>query len=355
MNLDDELRGTLRMYAERAPDGEGTMAAVQAREHRIRLHRFGTGGAAALLAVAAAVGTPYLLSSHHGAGTEPVAVTPVASPTTSATPRVTFSPVPREPSKVPLVPAAFTPVSFPMTPSFVPPGLTAPVLGYPGLLPTLTYEDASDPANGDTYMNATSAKAQQDIGVDWTPDHSTTIDVNGHQATLSTGTNAYGKPAVFVTWRQHSRVWIGVEGSNLTPAQVEQYARGLSDGPFAPPVPFSLALAPKGYQPAFQEFHPEYPQEEDHFCLAPPNKLLDQGSGAQLCVAVTADAATPQDGDPVRVGNDPGVLNVSGGLRKLQVLRPGYPFFVIMGTTDAGGTLSDSDLIRFAAGITKND
>ncbi len=354
MNFDDELRGTLRMYAERAPDGQATMAAVQAREHRIRVRRFGGAGAAALLAVAAAVSTPYLLTSHHGSGTKPVAVVPAASPSKSATPKVTFSPVPKGSSKVELVPAAFTPVSFPMTPSSTPSGLMDPVAGIPDLQPVLDYY-GTDYATTERFMAVSSAKTLQGVAVDWTPDSTTTISINGHQATLGTGTNMDGKPAVHLTWREHANLWIGVEGSVLTSAQVTQYARGLSEGSFSPPMPFNLALAPKGYQPSFQEFHPESASDGDHFCLAAPGKLLDQSSGAMVCVAVTSDAGTPQDGTPVQVGNDPGVLSVSGGLRTLQVLRPGFPFFVIQKTPAAGGTLSDSDLIRFAAGITKNN
>lgn len=357
MNIDDELRGTLRAYAEHAPDGQSTLAAVQAREHRIRVRRFGAGGVAALLAVAAAVSTPYLLSAHHGgSGTKPVAVAPAASPSkapsNAPTPKVTFSHVPTTPSRVQLVPANFPQVTFPMTPHGMPSGLRSPVIGIPGLVTMLEYGGTD--ATSDKFMDVTSTRTKP--AVDWSPDHSTTVDVNGHAATLSTGTNTDGQPGVFLTWRQHAGEWIGVEGSELTSAQVLQYARGLSDGPFAPPMPFHLALAPKGYVPAFQEFHPEYPQgEEDHFCLAPPDKINDQSSPTWVCIAInTEGAGTPQGGDPVQVGNDPGWLKDDGTVRSLQVLRPGYPFFVIQAPVAKGGTLSDSDLIRLAAGLTKS-
>src|SRR5262249_26703648 len=134
---EDDVRDTLLAHADDAPSGAGTLDAVQARERRLRTHRAGIAGAVAVLAVTTAVTVPYALSSgRHGAGNVRAGAGTAAShPTrpsnTQSTkpPTVEPSAVPSHASRVPLEPATFAMVKFPLTPTNTPPGLTAPTVG----------------------------------------------------------------------------------------------------------------------------------------------------------------------------------------------------------------------------------
>jgi hypothetical protein len=347
MTFDDDVRETLLAHADDAPEGAGTLEAVAAREHRIRTRqRLGTAGVAAVMAVAVAVTVPYVLASgRHPTGRTPVGAGTSASqpgPTKSAAP--TYSTVPTHASRVPLEPATFTRTQFPMNPTFTPPGLPAPTVHRDaGPDVALVYSNTDD--------TGLVANVGQGKGPDFTPVTTEHTTINGHPATIYTGTEGQ-RPAVQINWRlgHGPYVYVSTVGP-FTKAQVKQFAVGLQEGtPMpAPALPFQVALAPHAYQVAFEEIHPEYPVLEFHFCLAPQSHLGDEDN-TWLCVAQTADSGTPTGGDPVQVGDDPGELVHSGNLILLNVFRPGFPFSVI--EQDQDGPLSESDLINFAIGFT---
>ena len=78
MNLDDldrEVRDSLLANADDAPDGSGTLDAVRARSRRLQVrHRASVASVAAVVAVAAAIGTPYLLTAARHTGRAPVSL-----------------------------------------------------------------------------------------------------------------------------------------------------------------------------------------------------------------------------------------------------------------------------------------
>ena len=118
--------------------------------------------------------------------------------------------------------------------------------------------------------------------------------------------------------------------------QVHQYDEGLRVQQLpSPALPFKLALAPQGFQVAFQEIDPT----EFHFCLAPAADVNDEGP-----------SWVQSAGDPVQVGPDPGQIDYGTDNVTLTVLRPGFKFAVIEGLN---GPLNEDDLIRYAASIDK--
>jgi hypothetical protein len=180
---------------------------------------------------------------------------------------------------------------------------------------------------------------------DFTPASTQPSTVGGRPATLTTGTGTDG-PAARLTWQLPDNRWVDVRGTGSTGAtQLHQYAEGLRVQQLpAPALPFTLTLAPQGFQVAFQEIDPT----EFHFCLAPPADLANEGP-TWVCLSGGDNGLQP-GGDPVRVGADPGRIAYDTDSVMLTVLRPGFKFTVVEGVN---GPLNEDDLIRYAAGIDK--
>jgi hypothetical protein len=334
MNLDDELRATLLARAEDAPNGVGTLDAVRGRARRIETRRrAGVVGAAAVVGVAAVIGAPYLLVPFRHApglsvGTPAATGSPSAAPSPSASSR---------PSTVALVAPAFTPVTFPLTPGWTPPGVDQPTVGRTQGLVRLVYLGPST-----SLIAQVTAQSPQ---TDWTPSGSQQTRVGTRPATLATGTDHDGQPAVRITWQLSDGKWVDLESSGqISAAQLKQYADNLRMQPLPPaPLPFTLALAPQGFQPSYQELSPT----EFHFCLAPPDQV-DGDSTTWVCVSHNTSQLS--GGEPVVVGTDQGEISKDGNTVQLTVHRPGFDFLV---TADENGPLNREDLIRFAAGVVK--
>jgi hypothetical protein len=328
MNLDDELRGTLLTHADDAPSGTNTLDAVRGRVRRLDMRRrLGIAGVAAAAVIAVAAGVPYALGAFRQADGLPVGGGPVTAATTSPPPR---------PSTVALGPPTFTPVTFPLNPSWTPPGLGQPTEGrIEGGLVRLVYLQGQN-----TYLIA--IVSDELSGTDWTPATTDQTTVGGRPATLTTGTDYDNRPVARITWQLANQKWVDVTANApITAAQVQQYANGLQAAPKPPtPLPFTLALAPEGYQVAYQEISPT----EFHLCLAPPD---DSDMEQQVCTSRN-EAPEAHGGEQVQVGDDPGEIHRSDGLVKLVVFRPGFEFVVVV---NENGPLNDEDLIRFAAGV----
>ncbi|HEY7174882.1 MAG TPA: hypothetical protein VH442_08190 [Micromonosporaceae bacterium] len=341
-NLEQDVRDSLLANAEGAPDGAGMLDVVRTRSRRLRTrHRATVAGIAAAVAVAAAIGTPFVLTGvRHTAGTS----TNVGAPKTTV-PAITATSPPASPShatRVPLDAAAFTPVTFPMTPTFTPPGLPAPTEGKTVGQTRLVYAAAT----GNKFLIAT-------VSVDFPPvDHTgathKSITINGHSATLYTG-SIDGAQGVLVVWQLHGK-YVSVQASGVSSAQVQQYAKGLADHPRTPgALPFKLTLAPHGYQVAFQEIHSELSPTEFYFNLSAPGQLGNQATDDAVGVVSTADIAKQATGTSITVGGFPAKIDHnSDGQITVYVLRPGFNYAV---HEPQNGPLSDDDLIRFAAGV----
>jgi len=250
--------------------------------------------------------------------------------------------VPSHPTRVPLGAATFTPVAFPMKPTFTPAGLPAPTEGKTVGEVRLVYSAAT----GDKGLIA--AVGVSKPGVDFAPATHKPTTVSGHPATIYTGSTG-GVSQVMIVWQLHGK-WVSVLGSNLSSAKVQQFANGLADSPHTPgPLPFTLALAPHGYQVAFQEIHPEVSPTEFYFNLSAPGQRNNQMTDEAVGVVSTADIATAATGESITVGGYPGKINHDpDGQVTVYVLRPGFSYAV---HEPKNGPLSDADLIRFAAGV----
>ena len=344
MNLDEELRGTLVARADEAPSGAGTLEAVRLRTHRLDVRRrVAVVGAVALAVLAVATGTTYVANSFGRApsgisdsGPSPTATEPSPTVTTSSP---TPSASPTRASTVALAAPDFAPLRFPLTPSSVPAGLGTPVVGTSGGEIRIWYGEDTP-----RFLMATVA-AEKPVPA-FEPSESQPTTVGGRPATRTHGTDADGKPSEGLIWQLSDGRWVDVSGTGLTAAEVRSFAEGLQDQPMPPPpLPFTFALAPRGYEVAFQEIHPA----EYHLCLAPPADVDNQGAETWLCFARNTQSA-PAGGDPVQVGPDPGQIVHDSGLSTLTVRRPGFEFSVVVSDD---GPISQADLIRFAAGISK--
>lgn len=342
-DLDREMRDSLLANAEDAPDGSGTLDAVRARSRRLQLrHRASVAGVAAVVAVAAAIGTPYLLTGTRHTGRVPVNA---GAPKVTTAPAITATSPPAAPShptRVPLAAPTFTPVAFPMKPTFTPAGLPAPTEGKTVGEVRLVYTAAA----GNKGIIAGVGVDGPAVDVSAATHKSTTV--NGHSATIYTG-SLDGAPGVLIVWKLHGK-WVSVQGSGLSSAQVRQYANGLADRPHTPgPLPFTLALVPQGYQVAFQEIHPELSPTEFYFQMSAQDQLNNQMTDDAVGVVSTADIAKQATGTPITVGGYPAKINHDpDGQVTVYVLRPGFNYAV---HEPEKGPLSDTDLIRFAAGV----
>lgn len=342
--VDQKVRTSLRVHAEDAPSGAGTLDAVRDRARRIQTRqRAGMAGVAVLAAVAVVIGTPYALSlARHTGGNR---VDGVGHPGTQVTTATTTTPpvAPQHASRVALAAPTFTPITFPLNPTFTPAGLPTPTEGRTVGEVRLIYSVSPTSVKG-IYAAVDDSKPSPQFP----PKTTKKITVSGHPATLYTGT-VEGKSAVQIIWKLHTK-WVFVEVGDLSVADVERYANGLTESPRTPtPLPFTIALAPIGYQVDFQEIHPEYSPTEFYFSLTSPGQLNNQLSHDMLGVVSTADTASQATGTPIQVGGYPAKINTdSDGIVTIYVLRPGFVYEV---HEFEDGPLSQADLIRFAAGI----
>jgi hypothetical protein len=337
MNLDDELRNTLRTRAEEAPSGvallDGVRRRVRRRRHRARIRAVGVVTA---VGVGVAVTTPYL-AGLVGADTQ-VAATAGPTGTHTASPTATALRTPDRPSTVELAAAAVPAVTFPLTPHWTPPGLPAAVIGLDGGGDAnLVYE-----AEGTNLIVFVSRDRQPP---DWTAITTQAVRVGSRPATLTTGTDANAAPVVRLTWQLADHRWVDVRATGLTTAQVKRYADNLTLAPLHRPLPFTLALAPVGHRVSFQELHPQ----EFHYCLARPGGKPNEET-AMICLSHNPSQPPAASAEPVQVGPDRGEISVADDVVTLLVHRPGFEFIV---TESSHGQLSNADLIRFAAGVSK--
>ncbi|MGE5827036.1 MAG: hypothetical protein ACM30G_01555 [Micromonosporaceae bacterium] len=339
MNLDDEVRGTLVVHANDAPDGVGLLDAVMRRSRRRELrHRTGLGGIAVVTAVAVVIATPYVFARTRP-GTivgNPSATDP--SPSASALP----TSVPSWPSTVQLVPAVLPPVMFPLTPQWVPPGIGEATVGRNDYDLRLVYLWGSS--------SLITTVGPELVPPDWRPTTTESTTIGSRPATLTTGTTIDGEPSVRITWQLSDRRWVDLQSAGpLSKADVQRFADNLRPQPLTRPLPFTLALVPAGYQVIFQELHPELTPYEFYFAMAPAASLDDPATW--INVRRTAEDAKPAGGQPVQVGPDPGEITTSGPRISLTVHRPGFDF--VVGEADHG-PLSIDDLIRFAIGVSQS-
>jgi hypothetical protein len=344
--LDRFLADTMHGAATEAPSDAGLLTEVHRRSRRLRRRRLATGVSA--LAALVALGVPAVAGLVTGPGTTaPLGGVPTASAPPSGTPSEA---PPGAPSGAPtgassgpsaarrdhpptadgvqLVPG-YTPSAFPYT---LPPtdGVKAPVASL-------------DHGNLVAFFEATEAQHHADTTVTvssrpptfTTPATETPQPVRGHPGTLRTVDVAPARQLTLV-WAESPTRWIQLATDDTyTPAQVVALAEALTPASIAVAPPFTLDLSPAGLvadtvSPSTMSFRaPDAATAgfsvvlHRHRTLTGPNqtvggyraKLTRTGRGVSLDVDVTDWNATLE-------------VTVAGGL-----------------------TLSDADVLRFAAGV----
>lgn len=136
------------------------------------------------------------------------------------------------------------PLSFPLTPATVPPGLGEPIFEMEPHFVSARYG-----ARSPDGLTVTTNVESDDF---WTiPEDTQTVDISGHDATLFTGVAFDGTttstPTVSVVWQNDEGEWTRVtgRGTYAEADQVESFAESLSERP--QPVDLSLSVAPKGW------------------------------------------------------------------------------------------------------------
>ncbi|MEU7826891.1 SigE family RNA polymerase sigma factor [Catellatospora sp. NPDC049133] len=178
---------------------------------------------------------------------------------------------------------------------------------------------------------------------DWEAAQTRTVQVNGVNATLRTGT-LEDAPAVGLTWRRDGR-WVTVQsfGGLLTVAEVERVARELRLGKVTATPRITYSLAPPGFE--------VNSLGAQHLCLSREPRLRpDDPVG--ICVHVGTDTSMVGPESSLLVGGRPARVQRDDPARPPTALwiRLDEQRVLWVEPNEAG--LSEADLIRFAESVT---
>ncbi|MCM4077995.1 hypothetical protein [Paractinoplanes hotanensis] len=305
-DLDRMLAGSLHDAAGRAPSPEGLLNAVRRRSDRYRRRRVAAQLSA--LAAVAALGIP--------AGIV-LANRPAALPATATREVVRLT-------------AGFQPPAFPYT---LPPtgGMKAPTVTLRDGDLVALFEATDQRDHADTTVTVTSGKPAFATAAAETP-----VQVRGRNGLLRT---VDVRPAAQLTlyWQESGR-WIQLATDDTyTPQEVVALADALSAASIAVPPPFRLDYSPAGMvadtiSPSTMSFRP---------AGASP------GSAAFSVVLRKPRPLTGVDrtiaGHDARLTRDAGVVRLAVDVTDWEA--------TLEITVGAGLTISDDDLVRFAAGV----
>jgi hypothetical protein len=228
-----------------------------------------------------------------------------------------------------------------LKPGWTPPGLGEPTVSRAVGTIRLVYL-------GRSSTTLIAAIGNELVPTEWHPATTKPTTVGSLSATATAATQD-GQPVARIAWQLRDKRWATVDGTGLTAAEVERYADHLGPGSSsAGRLPFTLTLAPEGFQVAFQEV---YTPGQGVLCLAAPNEM-DGERPTWVCIREHAADTQGKDSGAIRIGeNGTGDLANSG---EQVVLTVSYPGFELEVATGKQGPLNMDDLIRFAAGINKS-
>jgi hypothetical protein len=330
MNLDEELRDTLRVRAAFMTDGGELLESVRDRGHRADVRRRWFVVMAGLVAVATTVTV---------AAVRPFAA-PAPRPPTSPgpTPSPTRTPLPAGVVPIVLGPARITLPAFPFTPGWVPSGLGRRWTGIVGSRAVLEYG----------YGGPRSLRLSVDTMAyqwDWEAASESTVQIGSYPAALRKGAAFIG-----LTWQLDDGRWLTVDGSEVSLADALRFARDLRPQPLPPPeMPFTLAWAPDGFVLQFVG--------SEGLCLAPATWPPADNSANGFCVAVSSnDYAPPPQSRPITLAGWSGyVLRELGYWLHVALQLPDGRLLSIEATGGRTGResvyISDADLERFVEGV----
>lgn len=326
--VDEELTKLLQDRADRVPVDSQLLSKVQARSRRIAVRqRIGVAVAvAAAVAVVAAV--PSVIRATRNSSAPVVANS--GKPTTGPTPETTDDFLVKAPAVTP---------TFPMTPSYLPPGLPKRSIGMtPGDLLQLVYTDGQpSSAHGITLeispqeSNPTGEASEIDPNLITV----TAVRVRGQPGTMHVAKDG---SIGWVQWQRKPGQWASVAASGRwsNGSTLLRVAQGLRDKPLGGTPVFTVALAPRGYQLVLNEPY--------GVTLAGPD-APDQ----QLAVYAVRSNPLNGAGRPVTVGKNTGWLAKRDG-EFLLVVRISASTYLSV-TAPAQAAWNEDRLTRFAAGV----
>jgi hypothetical protein len=309
-DLDRLLAETMRDAAGRAPSDDDLLQTVHRRSDRRRRQRVSTVLTA--LAAVLAVGIPTLVARSTTTGPPPAAATPETGAVRLAD--------------------GYTAPAFPYT---LPanPGMRAPVASMDGGELIAFFEATELRRHSDTTVTVSSRKPAFTGTATETP-----VEVRGHPGTLRT---ADGKPArqLTVYWRESPARWIRLATDDTyTPQQVVALAESLTPASITVLPPFRLDLSPAGF---VTDTVTESTMSFRASATAPDADL----------VQVVLRNRRRLSGADEDVGPYQAVLaHGAGGGVTLDVDVTDWNATLEV-TVGSGLTMSDADVLRFAAGV----
>jgi len=331
MTLEEDLRLTLRDQAGKPVMRPDLLDRVRLGVRDDKRRRAAILGAAVLLT--AVVSVPVVLlqgpqSPVHDPA-PPVSSAPVSGPPVSGPP--SSAAVVWEKARLDLP-------TFPLSPSWVPPGLGPRRVDRLGPNVLLKYEDG----HGDV-LSLEVGPVAGGWEVEGEEDHRATV--GAISATVRTS-GSYdgarrGDRYVGVRWKLADGRWAQLLSFGpRTESEVLRFARGLRPQELpASPAPFGLAEVPRGLTLAFVS--------AQYLCLVPPpvtRETMQRG----LCVGVESAPPEAPTGVKVTIAGRPAVF--TGG-SALQIDLGHRRVLTVQADPDAVGLTAD-ELVRFAAGVT---
>ena len=319
MNLTEhELPNLLREHASEAPGAEGLLAAVHTRSRR-KARRRSAVGAMATVAVFSATVSVVAVTGDRTGREEVVLAWQNASHSNF------------------LVPTDLRP-SFPLTPSYLPPGLdTDARLSAERGVQTASWERVERGLDGPLsglWVTVSPKEPDEDVRVPAEP-----VDVGGTTAAL----RRY-EAMTALTWQRTPQQWVHVSSfAPVTEAQTLSFARSLRDEPVQEEASFELDVTPADFVLAAHQ--------GTGLTLGPPDGSPNpQDDPRSVVVAVRrASEATDGGGIPVRVGERSGWLNEANGRYQLVLRVAGNLRLDV--STPSDGRWNREELARFVDGI----
>ncbi len=316
-DLDRLLVETLRDAAGHAPSDDELLTTVHRRSDRRRRQRISAGLSAA--AAVLAVGIPVVAT--RVLGPPP----PAASPTTSDVPAPTATP-----NAVRLA-GGYAAPTFPYTLPATS-GMKAPVTSMDGEDLVAFFEATELRHHADTTVTVSSRKPAFTGAAT-----ETSVQVRGHSGTLRT---VHAQPAAQLTlyWRESSTRWIRLATDDTyTPQQVVALADALSPASIAVLPPFRLDLSPAGFVP-------------DEITESTMSFRTSVAAPDAERVEVVLRKRRPLSRPDQMVGPYQAALTRAAGGATLDIDVTDWNATLEV-TVGAGLTMSDADLLRFAAGV----
>ncbi|WP_434739494.1 hypothetical protein [Micromonospora sp. SH-82] len=351
-DVDRLLAETMHRAVDGAPSEAGLLQTVHDRAHRYRRRRVVTRLSAVALVVVVGVPVAAVITTRP----DPAVAPPVAVPTVSASPSTEASPSPtvdQTPSSRPPSSPRSSPPSSPATATAdrrvtLVDGWTAPT--FPYTLPAkdgMTAPRASmDGGKPIAFFEATELRHHADV----------TVTVSGARPTFTTTATEQpmrvrGKNGTFRTvdvspakqltlyWRESSTRWIQLATDDTyTPEQVVSIADSLSPASIRVLPPFDLGLSPAGLV-------------ADSVTASRMTFRTPSSAPGDAAFRTVLREQRRLTGVNRKVNGDDAVLTRRDG-RVTLTIDVTYWEATLEVTVDDGLTISDSDLLRYAEGVT---